>query len=257
MTPEPTPDSAAPGSAPGEPIPRDWTHPAEGPAPTRTLGERPSRPAVVVLALGANLGDADQTLDAAVAALTVLPGFTDVKASPRALTAPVGGPPGQPEYRNQIVTARTTRSPWEVLGVAHLLEQEHHRRRTVRWGARTLDVDLIAYGDVAGDHPDLTLPHPRAAERAFVLLPWLWLDPEATLAGVPVAELAERAEDADTVRRMPPVRFHLDGGRDRWDGGSAGLDGDTAGTDGRPAGLDGSPAGTGADRIDSTWRDRT
>ena len=62
--------------------------------------------------------------------------------------------------------------------------------------------------------------------------------------------LAERAEDADTVRRMPPVRFHLDGGRDRWDGGSAGLDGDTAGTDG-------SPAGTGADRIDSTWRDRT
>lgn len=254
MTPEPTPDPAAGAEraqpAPGEPIPRDWTHPAQGPAPAKTLGERPSRAAVVVLALGANLGDADQTLDAAVAALTVLPGFTDVKASPRALTAPVGGPPGQPDYRNQIVTARTTRSPWEVLGVAHLLEQEHHRRRTVRWGARTLDVDLIAYGGVTSDHPDLTLPHPRAAERAFVLLPWLWLDPDATLAGVPVAELAERAEGADTVRRMPPVRFHLDGGADRRDSGAAGPDGGSAG-------LDGGTAGTGADRIDSTWRDRT
>lgn len=215
---------------PGEPIPRDWTHPAEGPAPTPALGDRPSRPAVVVLGLGANLGDADRTMDAAVAALTVLPGFTDVQASPRALTAPVGGPPGQPDYRNQIVTARTTLSPWEVLGTAHLLEQEHHRRRTVRWGARTLDVDVIAYGDLTSDHPGLTLPHPRAAERAFVLLPWLWLDPEATLAGVPVSELADRAAGADTVRRMPPERVHPDGGAAR---------------------------GVAGERIDSTWRDRT
>lgn len=191
--------------APGEPIPRDWTHPADGPAPTPVLGARPERPADVVLALGANLGHAEHTLDAAVAALTAVPGLHRVRVSPRALTAPVGGPAGQPEYRNQVVTARTVLSPWEVLGLAHLLEQEHHRRRTVRWGARTLDVDLIAYDGVHSDHPDLTLPHPRAAERAFVLLPWLWLDPKAELDGVPVAALAARAQDADTVRRMPPA----------------------------------------------------
>lgn len=265
MSDTPVPDASdrAPGGsmpAPGAPIPRDWTHPAEGPAPTKALGDRPSRPAVVVLALGANLGEADQTMDAAVAALTVMPGFTDVKASPRARTAPVGGPPGQPDYRNQIVTARTTRSPWEVLGIAHLLEQEHHRRRTVRWGARTLDVDVIAYGDLTSDHPDLTLPHPRAAERAFVLLPWLWLDPDAVLAGTPVAELAARAEGADTVRRMPPERVHLDAGPSRpgprpWlpdDGHPA--SGASVAAD--PASPDG-PAGPRSDRIDSTWRDRT
>ena len=93
--------------------------------------------------------------------------------------------------------------------MAHRLEQDHHRRRTVRWGARTLDVDLIAYGDLVSHHPDLTLPHPRAAERAFVLLPWLWLDPDAHLAGEPVAELAARAADADGVRREPPRRARL------------------------------------------------
>lgn len=251
------PDTPTP--APGEPIPRDWTHPADGPAPTKTLGDRPSRPAVVVLALGANLGEADETMDAAVAALTVMPGFTDVQASPRALTAPVGGPPGQPDYRNQVVTARTTRSPWEVLGIAHLLEQEHHRRRTVRWGARTLDVDLIAYGDVTSDHPDLTLPHPRAAERAFVLLPWLWLDPNAVLAGVPVADLAARAEGADTVRRMPPECVHLDGGTAR-PRPSVTLPDDGRPAPGAPPASHGtSPEGETAsgERIDSTWRERT
>ena len=184
-------------------------HPAEGPAPTPELAARPGEPVPAVLALGANLGDPSETLDAAVAVLTVLPDTHDVKASPRAVTAPVGGPPGQPDYLNQVVTLRTRLSPWELLGAAHRLEQDHHRRRTVRWGARTLDVDLIAYGDLRSDHPDLTLPHPRAAERAFVLMPWLWLDPDAELDGVPVAELAARAADAGGVRREEPRRAHL------------------------------------------------
>ena len=185
-------------------------HPAEGPAPTPELATRPGQPVTAVLALGANLGDPSETLDHAVAVLTVTPGIEEVRASPRALTAPVGGPPGQPDYLNQVVRMRTGLSPWELLGVAHRLEQDRHRRRTVRWGARTLDVDLIAYGDLVSDHLDLTLPHPRAAERAFVLLPWLWLDPEARLQGTPVAELAARAADADGVRREPPRRARLD-----------------------------------------------
>mgnify|MGYP002715652642 CR=1 FL=1 len=147
----------------------DWRHPAEDPAPTPALGARPAEPVAAVLALGANLREPAQTLDAAVAALSALPHVTDVQASSRAVTAPVGGPPGQPDYLNQVVTLRTDLAPWELLAVAHRLEQEHHRRREVRWGARTLDVDVIAYGDVRSDHPALTLPHPRAAERASTM----------------------------------------------------------------------------------------
>lgn len=188
------------------------SHPAEGPAPTPELAARPVEPVTAVLALGANLGDVRETLDHAVAVITVTPDVHDVKASPRAVTAPVGGPPGQPDYLNQVLRIRTSLSPWELLGLAHRLEQDHHRRRSERWGARTLDVDLIAYGELRSDHPDLTLPHPRAAQRAFVLLPWLWLDPAAELAGEPVAQLAERAADAGGVRRAAPRRARLLGG---------------------------------------------
>jgi 2-amino-4-hydroxy-6-hydroxymethyldihydropteridine diphosphokinase len=77
------------------------------------------------------------------------------------------------------------------------VEQLHHRVREVRWGPRTLDVDIVAYADLALDTGELTLPHPRAAERAFVLQPWAWMDPEATLGGVRVADLAARAADRD------------------------------------------------------------
>ena len=86
----------------------DWSHPAEGPAPVPELGVRPDAPVPAVLALGANLREPAQTLDAAVAALSALPHITDVRASPRAVTTPVGGPPGQPDYLNQVVTLRTS-----------------------------------------------------------------------------------------------------------------------------------------------------
>ncbi|MDO5635232.1 MAG: 2-amino-4-hydroxy-6-hydroxymethyldihydropteridine diphosphokinase [Micrococcus sp.] len=174
-----------------------------------TLGVAPAEPVDVVLALGANLGDPNATLDDAVAALSAHPGLSRVRASPRAVTCPVGGPTGQPDYVNLVVRAATTLSPWHLLGVAHLVEQEHHRRREIRWGPRTLDVDIIVYGDLRSDHPDLTLPHPRAAQRGFVLLPWLWLDPQAQLAGESVATLVEHADDAATVRRQEPQRLHL------------------------------------------------
>lgn len=192
----------------------DWEHPVEGPAPTPQLGTRPAAPVRAVLALGANLREPAETLDAAVAALSALPGVTGLRASPCAVTAPVGGPPGQPDYLNQVLTLETRLSAWELLAVAHRLEQDHHRRRDVRWGARTLDVDVIAYGDLVSEHPDLTLPHPRAARRGFVLLPWLWLDPDAVLAGRPVAELAAAAEDAPGVRRQEPERYRLLAGTD-------------------------------------------
>jgi len=174
------------------------------------------RPAVpVVVALGANLPRGDQrpadTARAAVEALAQHPDVTVVAVSDLHDTEPVGGPE-QPVYVNAVVTARTTLSPTSLLRELHGIEAAFDRRREVRWGARTLDLDLVQYGDpdsgtdVTSDLPRLTLPHPRAHERAFVLVPWLEADPDATLrhAGraVRVAELVA-ALDTSGVRNHP------------------------------------------------------
>ncbi|QCU79220.1 2-amino-4-hydroxy-6-hydroxymethyldihydropteridine diphosphokinase [Citricoccus sp. SGAir0253] len=171
-------------------------------APADPLDRAPGRPVPAVLALGANLGDPAATLQAAVRALAEREGIELTGVSPVAVTAPVGGPAGQPDYLNLVLAIRTTLAPRALLAACHAVEQAHHRTREVRWGPRTLDVDIIAYADLASDVPELTLPHPRAHERAFVLAPWSWLDPDARLGGVPVAELAARAADAGTVRRL-------------------------------------------------------
>jgi dihydroneopterin aldolase/2-amino-4-hydroxy-6-hydroxymethyldihydropteridine diphosphokinase len=140
----------------------------------------------VVIALGTNLGDRGQTLADAVAALTALPGLTVTSVSDIVATEPVGGPE-QPEYLNAVVTGRSLLHPHDLLVELHRIEALHGRTREVRWGARTLDLDLVQYGlpggyrEVVSDDPELTLPHPRAHERAFVLVPWLDADPRATL----------------------------------------------------------------------------
>ncbi|MGO1183499.1 MAG: 2-amino-4-hydroxy-6-hydroxymethyldihydropteridine diphosphokinase [Micrococcaceae bacterium] len=167
-----------------------------------------------VLSLGSNLGDSAALLDQAVTGLAGRGTQTRVTGiSPRARTAPVvgeTGPADQPDFLNQIVTVDTGLTPLELLDLAQQLEQLAARTREVRWGPRTLDIDLIAYRVADGDHwteltlnsERLTLPHPRAHERAFVLAPWAWLDPEATLNGAPVAALAERAADRHGVHRL-------------------------------------------------------
>lgn len=157
-------------------------------------------PVRAVLALGSNLGDSGQILDDAVAALEAADQVDVVNASPRALTAPVGGPAGQPDFLNQVVEVETSLSPHGLLDLAQRIEADHHRTREVRWGPRTLDVDVITYAGAHVDSPRLTVPHPRAAHRAFVLLPWAWMDPIALLDGVPVRQLAAQAADADGVR---------------------------------------------------------
>ncbi|WP_020145112.1 2-amino-4-hydroxy-6-hydroxymethyldihydropteridine diphosphokinase [Terracoccus sp. 273MFTsu3.1] len=140
----------------------------------------------VVIALGTNLGDRGQTLTDAVAALTALPGVTVTSVSDIVATDPVGGPE-QPEYLNAVVTARSLLHPRDLLVELHRIESLHGRTREIRWGARTLDLDLVQYGlpgghrEVVSDDPELILPHPRAHERAFVLVPWLDADPRATL----------------------------------------------------------------------------
>ncbi|GAA1177383.1 2-amino-4-hydroxy-6-hydroxymethyldihydropteridine diphosphokinase [Nesterenkonia xinjiangensis] len=157
-------------------------------------------PVRAVLALGSNLGDSAQILDAAVVALEEDEQVAVVRTSPRALTAPVGGPPDQPDFLNQVVEVETSLSPHGLLDLVQRIEAEHHRTREIRWGPRTLDVDVITYAGSHIDSPRLTVPHPRAAQRAFVLLPWSWMDPIALLDGVPVRELAAGAADVDGVR---------------------------------------------------------
>jgi 2-amino-4-hydroxy-6-hydroxymethyldihydropteridine diphosphokinase len=94
-----------------------------------------------------------------------------------------------------VIAVETTLTPRELLAHCHAVEQKHLRVREVHWGPRTLDVDIITYGDVASSDPELTLPHPRAAQRAFVLYPWSLIDPAAELDGERVGDLAARADD--------------------------------------------------------------
>ncbi|MET9064776.1 2-amino-4-hydroxy-6-hydroxymethyldihydropteridine diphosphokinase [Streptosporangium sandarakinum] len=142
----------------------------------------------VVLALGSNLGDRFDTLQGALDALFDAPGLGFVAVSPVYETDPVGGPE-QGAYLNAVVIAESSLDPRAILERAQNVENAFGRIRMERWGARTLDVDLITVGDVVSDDPELTLPHPRAHERAFVLVPWSQVDPEATLAGRRVTDL--------------------------------------------------------------------
>jgi 2-amino-4-hydroxy-6-hydroxymethyldihydropteridine diphosphokinase len=138
--------------------------------------------AAVVLALGSNLGDRLANLQGGVDALCAEPGLQDVALSPVYETRPVGGP-AQPDYLNAVLTASTSLPARAVLDRARGAEAALRRVRGQRWGARTLDVDVIVYGDEVSGDPELTLPHPRAHERAFVLAPWHDLDPEAAIPG--------------------------------------------------------------------------
>jgi 2-amino-4-hydroxy-6-hydroxymethyldihydropteridine diphosphokinase len=156
----------------------------------------------VVLALGSNLGDRLASLQGGVDALCARPGLSGVQVSPVYETAPVGGP-AQPEYLNAVLVAATTLSARAVLDRCQEAENALGRVRTERWGPRTLDVDVIVYGTEVSDDPELTLPHPRAHERAFVLAPWHDVDPGAVIPGRGrVADLLAAVGTAD-VRLCP------------------------------------------------------
>lgn len=160
---------------------RTLTHPPEFPGP------RPARPeTTAVVALGANLGDRQATIRAAAERIARLPLVSDVRLSRlfETVALRVDGPdPDAPGYVNAVALVTTRLAPEILLGMLHAIEDENGRERRERWGDRTLDLDLIAYGDVVSEDPRLQLPHPRAAERLFVLDPWLDLDPDAELHG--------------------------------------------------------------------------
>ena len=147
------------------------------------------RPVPVVIALGANLGDPLRTLAAAVGDLRGIPGLTVTAISPLVESDPVGGP-DQPAYLNAVALGTWDGPPTALLRALHRIESDHRRTREIRWGARTLDLDLIQFGAPGGTDEVLSsdssttaplLPHPRAHERAFVLAPWAAVDPSATL----------------------------------------------------------------------------
>jgi 2-amino-4-hydroxy-6-hydroxymethyldihydropteridine diphosphokinase len=156
-----------------------------------------------VLSIGSNLGDRLANLAVAVDALRPW-----LRAVSPVYETPPWGPVAQDAYLNAVLlVADPAATPRDWLERAGAAEQAAGRVRDVRWGPRTLDVDVVAVEDVVSDDPELTLPHPRAHERAFVLVPWLALDPAAALAGDPVAELvaALPSDDVAAVRQLEGV----------------------------------------------------
>ena len=136
-----------------------------------------------VLSLGSNLGNSAEILSSAAEALNEVSEI--IALSSFYLTRPVGGPP-QPDFLNAVVVIDTNLEPEELLMVAQGIEAAHGRERTVdtvKWGPRSLDIDLIKCDELIFNSSDLTIPHPRAHEREFVLRPWLEIDPTATLPG--------------------------------------------------------------------------
>ncbi len=166
-------------------------------------------PRQIVLALGSNLGDRLGNLQAGIDHLASASAALRCTAvSPVYSTVPVGGPP-QPDYLNAVVLAESDLPARSVLDLCHSAEQALGRVREERWGPRTLDVDVIACDDEVSRDPELTLPHPRAHVRAFVLAPWLDVDSHAQLVGIgSVAGLLARA-DLTGVTRLAGDALHV------------------------------------------------
>ncbi|KGA03616.1 hypothetical protein GM49_1115 [freshwater metagenome] len=134
-----------------------------------------------VIALGSNLGNRELYIDSAVAELAKVIEITHLSTNHE--TDPVGGPE-QPKYLNAIAIAETELDPRELLIVMLEIENKLGRKREVHWGPRTIDLDLIVFGDEIIDSEVLVLPHPRAHERKFVLEPWLEIEPDAYIPGI-------------------------------------------------------------------------
>jgi 2-amino-4-hydroxy-6-hydroxymethyldihydropteridine diphosphokinase len=181
----------------------------------------PTAPRQIVLSLGSNIGDRLGYLQAGIDGLQSAPDHIpghDEQAGSSVLatavsavydTAPVGGPE-QPSYLNAVLLATSALPARSILRRCQAIELACGRTRVQRWGPRTLDIDIIARDGEISDDPELTLPHPRAYERAFVLAPWLDVDPAAVLPGYgPVASLLAEA-GTQGVTRLTGPRLRID-----------------------------------------------
>ncbi|MEY4276434.1 MAG: hypothetical protein RIS26_897 [Actinomycetota bacterium] len=152
-----------------------------------------------ILALGGNLGDRKATIKAAIKDIKAIEGVELISRSPLfesfAATAE-GIDESAPRYLNGVIEIETSLKPGVLLTKVREIETKHGRVRLERWGSRTLDIDIITYGSLIKDGKRLTLPHPRAYSRAFVMVPWAAMDPSAKLLGHgSVAALAEDLRD--------------------------------------------------------------
>lgn len=166
-----------------------------------------------LIGLGANLGDRQRTLDRAVRELARLPGVERVRPSRWYASPAVGGPVGQPEFLNAAAACETSLAPGALLVRLQAVEAAAGRRRETLWGPRTLDLDLLLYGDEVLVTPDLTVPHPRMAFRRFVLAPAAdvaahWPDPRdgQTILG----RLTRLRLEPDYVAISAPVGQHAE-----------------------------------------------
>lgn len=141
----------------------------------------PSVPAYI--GIGSNLNDPPNQVRQAFQALAHLPDSHLTARSPWYRTAPVGGPAGQPDYVNAVAALETQLTPEDLLATLQTIEAAQERIRAERWGPRTLDLDLLLYGLITRDDPQLTLPHPRLHQRAFVLYPLHDIAPHLTIPG--------------------------------------------------------------------------
>jgi 2-amino-4-hydroxy-6-hydroxymethyldihydropteridine diphosphokinase len=157
------------------------------------------------VSIGTNLGDRAAHLDLALRGLAALPETQVVALSPIFETDPVGPPPQGP-YLNAVARVATSLGARALLDGLLAIEREAGRARSERNAARTLDLDLLLYGDASIDEPGLVVPHPRRAERPFILEPLAALAPELLhpRLGVSIASLAERVRDPSSVRNWQP-----------------------------------------------------
>lgn len=166
--------------------------------------------AQAVIALGSNLGDREATIRRAVREIDTIPGVRVLAASALVESAalkPTGVDDSAPSYLNAVILAEVTIAPLELLDAVSAIEHDHGRVRETVWGDRTLDIDLITVAGAQQASDRLTLPHPRAWERAFVLVPWLQIEADAVLPGYGrVAELLTAA--GDTVQEFPAAPLH-------------------------------------------------
>ena len=169
-------------------------------ADTLTGEMRPIRRAV--LSLGSNLGERLTSLQGAINALADTPDVWITEVSPVYETEPVDAPEGSETFLNAVVLLDTTLAASRLLDRAHAIEDAFGRERSDRNAPRTLDIDVIVVGDRRRHDEVLQLPHPRAAERAFVLQPWYDLEPDAEIPDAgPVAELLEKSDRSGITRR--------------------------------------------------------
>ncbi|MCI1935439.1 MAG: 2-amino-4-hydroxy-6-hydroxymethyldihydropteridine diphosphokinase [Bifidobacteriaceae bacterium] len=176
----------------------------------------------VIVAMGGNLNDPATAMRSAVVAMDGIPGNQIMGISPLYRTTPWGMEEGTPDFLNAVVELSTTMEPMDLLKALQMIEAAHGRSREVHWGSRPLDLDIIDFDGAVTNNPVLTLPHPRAWQRAFVLAPMLDLDPNAVLPGEhggKVASLLEGCPDKDAVERIS----------DDWILGNTGVSDETAG----------------------------